>query len=296
MRLPANVGSLIVMSLALTATAGTPAASPPGVLHVAPEELKGLPATAQVRTISEAAAKAGPGDTIMVHGGVYRESVVVEKSGSTESPIRFLAAPGEKVVITGADAIREWKREPGGRNVFSAAWTHRFIGWNRSGTHPDDDEHKMIGRCEQVFILGYPLLQVLDRDRLGRGTFHVDLAAGRIHVCPRDGADLTKEEAPLVEASARQELWHVKGKHVQLRGFHFRYAANMAQQGAARFEGDRGIIEDCVFESMNSSGATFTGKGLVVRRCVFRDNGQLGFGAAGRMICFSASAWCGITT
>src|SRR5262249_28912764 len=37
---------------------------------------------------------------------------------------------------------------------------------------------------------------------------------------------------------------------------------------------------DCAFESTNSSGATFAARGLAVRRCVFRDNGQLGFGAA----------------
>jgi hypothetical protein len=34
-------------------------------------------------------------------------------------------------------------------------------------------------------------------------------------------------------------------------------------------------------EQMNSSGATFAGAHQIVRRCVFRDNGQLGFGANG---------------
>ena len=138
----------------------------------------------------------------------------------------------------------------------------------------------MIGRCEQVFILGYPLLHVLDRGQLGRGTFYVDLARRRIYICPRDGADLARDDPPLVEASARQVLWHGKGQFVHVRGLTFRYAANMAQQGAARFEGDHGVIEDCTFESTNSSGATFAATGLIVRRCVFRDNGQLGFGAA----------------
>jgi hypothetical protein len=38
-------------------------------------------------------------------------------------------------------------------------------------------------------------------------------------------------------------------------------------------------MEDCVVEVMNASGATFAGEDAVVRRCVFRDNGQLGFGA-----------------
>jgi hypothetical protein len=39
-------------------------------------------------------------------------------------------------------------------------------------------------------------------------------------------------------------------------------------------------MEDCVIEAMNASGATFTGADAIVRRCVFRDNGQLGFGAS----------------
>ena len=34
-------------------------------------------------------------------------------------------------------------------------------------------------------------------------------------------------------------------------------------------------------EDMNSSGATFSAEHLEVRRCVFRDNGQMGFGANG---------------
>jgi hypothetical protein len=251
----------------------------PRTWHVAPRELTGLPPDVQVRTISEAATKAEPGDTVVIHDGIYRETVTVEKSGTAEKPIRFQAALGENVIITGAVEIRNWRKEPGGEHVFSAPWPHRFIGWSKTGTHPDDDFHKMIGRCEQVFIFGYPLLQVLDRARLSRGTFYVDLDAKRIYVCPRDGADLSKE-LPLVEASARQMLWRSKGAYVHLRGIRFRFAANMAQHGAAQFEGDRGVVEDCVFESMNSEGATFAAEGLVVRRCIFQNNGQLGFHAS----------------
>jgi hypothetical protein len=250
----------------------------PRTWHVAPRELAGLPPDAQVRTISEAATKAEAGDTVVIHDGIYRESVTVERSGTEEKPIRFQAARGENVVVTGADEIREWTKEPGSERVFSAPWPHRFIGWSKAGTHPGDDYHRMIGRCEQVFVLGYRLLQVLDRTTLSRGTFHVDLDAQRIYVCPRDGADFLKK-APRVDASARPLLWRSQGAYVHLRGIRFRYAANMAQHGAVQIEGDHGVVEDCVFESMNSSGATFAAEDLIVRRCVFQNNGQLGFGA-----------------
>jgi hypothetical protein len=261
------------------AKGATPASKKaPRTWHVAPKDLTGLPPGLQLRTISEAATKAEPGDTVVIHDGIYRETVTVEKSGTEKKPIRFQAAPGEHVVITGADEIREWIKEPGGENVFSAPWSHRFIGWSKTGTHPGDDYHKMIGRCEQVFILGYPLLQVLDRAGLSRGTFYVDLDAERLYVCPRDGMDLSKNP-PRIESSARPLLWLSKGAYVHLRGIRFRFAANPAQQGAVRIEGDHGVVEDCVFESMNACGATFVARDLVVRRCVFEDNGQLGFSA-----------------
>ena len=83
-----------------------------------------------------------------------------------------------------------------------------------------------------------------------------------------------------VEASVRQELLLVEGDHVHVRGLRFRYAANMAQHGAIVLAGRHDTMEDCVIEAMNASGATFTGEDTVVRRCVFRDNGQIGFGAS----------------
>ena len=82
-----------------------------------------------------------------------------------------------------------------------------------------------------------------------------------------------------VEASVRQEIFRVEGDYVQLRGLRFRYAANMAQHGAVALAGRHNVLQDCVIEAMNASGATFTGEDAVARRCVFRDNGQLGFGA-----------------
>ena len=66
---------------------------------------------------------------------------------------------------------------------------------------------------------------------------------------------------------------------MHLRGVRFRHAANAAQQAAAQFRGRGDIVEDCVFEQANSSGACFQGPDQVVRRCTFQDNGQLGWGA-----------------
>ena len=82
-----------------------------------------------------------------------------------------------------------------------------------------------------------------------------------------------------MEAAVRQEICRIEGDYVQLHGLRFRYAANMAQHGALVIAGRHDLVEDCVVESVNASGAEFVGEDAVVRRCVFRENGQLGFGA-----------------
>jgi hypothetical protein len=230
------------------------------------------------KTIAKAAEKVGPGDTVMIRDGIYRETVVVKTSGTAQSPIIFEAAPGAHVVLTGADHLTGWQPVPGGRPVYQVPWTHRFVGWSKNMAHPDDSYHRLIGRCEQVAIDGYLLRQVLAADQLAPGAFFADTSNQVLQVWDAGGRDLNKT---YVEASARSEIFRVEGDHVGLRGLHFRFAANMAQHGAVALAGNYDALEDCTLEAMNSSGATFSGEHQIVRRCVFRDNGQLGFGANG---------------
>jgi len=35
-------------------------------------------------------------------------------------------------------------------------WTYRFNTFSPSMTHPGDNYHRLIGRCEQVIVNGYP--------------------------------------------------------------------------------------------------------------------------------------------
>lgn len=228
------------------------------------------------KTIAKAVEKAGPGDLVLIRWGVYREAVVVKTSGTVEAPVRFETAPGEHVVMTGADQLTGWRKMDDSLSIYSVNWPHRFIGWNPNMTHPDDDYHRTIGRCEQVVVDGYLLRQVLSLGQLAPGTFCVDVTNKALFAWDAGNRDLNKTH---VEASVRQEILRVEGDRVQWRGVRFRYAANMAQHGAVVLAGRHDLMEDCVIESMNASGATFTGEDATVRRCVFRDNGQLGFGA-----------------
>jgi hypothetical protein len=244
--------------------------------HVSPVSLPNVPARQQFRTIQNAANIVGSGDIVLIHSGVYREKVIIEKSGTPEKPIQFKAAPGANVIVTGLDRFTEWNNEGG--NVYSVNWPYRFIPWSKNEAHPDDEYHRLIGRAEQVVINGRALRQTLQRDQLSPGSFYVDLANERLYVLPPDGKDLTASNVG-IEAATRSLLWECKGDYVNLQGIHFQYAANPAQRGSVVFRGRGEVAEDCIFERMNSYGAAFGGPDQTARNCTFQDNGQLGFGA-----------------
>ena len=234
-------------------------------------------------SIARAAKAVRPGDSVLIHSGVYREGVVVSASGTAQRPIVFRAAPGARVVVTGADPLTDWRREEGDKesNVFSTHWPHEYIGWNKLRAHPANDYHRMIGRAEQVLVNNYPLLQVLDRAKLSRGTFYADLKGKRLVVWDRANREVGTGNVR-VEASVRGLLWRCTGDHLRLRGIRFRHAANPAQKAAVQILGSHCVLEDCVVERMNALGAMFGGVGNVVRRCVFQDNGWDGFDAGAR--------------
>ena len=248
--------------------------------HVSPQALASVPANQQFRTIQEAANLVSAGDIVLIHSGVYRETVVVKKNGTQPQPIRFEAAPASNVIVTGLDQITDWHKEIGSDNIYSAVWPHRFIPSSKTDAYPEDEHHRLIGRAEQVVANGYMLDQTLRRDQLSPGAFYVDLAAQRLYISPFSGQDVANANHTIqIEASTRPLLWASKGEYVTLRGIRFRYAANRAQYGAVVFEGRGDVAEDCAFERMNSVGASFGAPDQVVRNCVFQDNGQMGFGA-----------------
>jgi parallel beta-helix repeat protein len=246
--------------------------------HVAVAPLPGIEADSQTRTIRDAVARVEPGDCLLLHGGIYREQVVIEKSGRPDQPITLQAAEGETVVLTGADHLTDWTPIPGPERVYNTSWPHRFITWTKYNTHPDDDYHRLIGRCEQVFVNGDPLRQALAKEQISRGTFFVDLEAKTLSIQPANNQEITGGKAT-IEVSSRDRILIVKGDYVTVEGIRFRYAANRAQQGAAEFSGDHITVANCVFEYTNASGAEFSGEDIVVRNCTFQHNGQLGFGA-----------------
>ncbi len=80
-----------------------------------------------LRTIQRAAELAQPGDVITVHAGIYRERVHPPRGGiSDKKRITYQAAPGEKVVITGSEMVRNWS--PVTNDTWTATLPNSFFG------------------------------------------------------------------------------------------------------------------------------------------------------------------------
>ena len=79
------------------------------------------------RTISRAAALAQPGDTVIVHGGEYREWVQPQRGGLSDlRRITYTAAPGEHVVVKGSEPVTGWNRVSG--DVWTVAVPNALFG------------------------------------------------------------------------------------------------------------------------------------------------------------------------
>jgi hypothetical protein len=242
------------------------------------------------RTIQHGVDLLKAGDTLLIGPGTYRERIEVKQGGSAQSPLTIAALPGAHVIVSGADRLSSgWSKVANGEDgVYVHDWAYRFpIGGPNDLTHPGDREHQLTGRAEQVIHGGRLLRQTLTRQQLAPGTFFADLDAKKLYVWLRGSDSPMNTE---VEASVRGN-WLTAAEevsYVHIRGITFRYAANHAQRGAfaigqgrTKTAASQGwVVEDCVFERANSSGASMSGQGHLFRRCVFQDNGQLGFGTS----------------
>lgn len=91
--------------------------------HVAPQGNDEGPGTKQApfATIQHAADRMQAGDTCWIAAGTYRETVRPKHGGAPGKPIVFAALPGERVILSGADPVRGWRKRADGAFTAEAA-------------------------------------------------------------------------------------------------------------------------------------------------------------------------------
>jgi hypothetical protein len=147
-----------------------------------------------LRTISAAAARAVPGDTIHVYPGVYREYVEIAADGTSDAPIRIegiRGASGAMPVITGNEPFPQdaWAEVEGYPDVYRA---DAFTGL--PGT---------------VSVDGDALDEVSAPWDLEPGQFVVT-SGGDAYVDPRFDGDVSPRAGTLVSFGQSQYQWEIK--------------------------------------------------------------------------------------
>jgi alpha-L-arabinofuranosidase len=107
-----SVRMISVIRLAASACVLSLGVAPAVEYHVSPSGKDANPGTraAPFKSISAAAGKAMPGDTVTVHEGTYRERIDPPRGGESDAKrITYQAAKGEQVVITGAEVVKGWE-------------------------------------------------------------------------------------------------------------------------------------------------------------------------------------------
>lgn len=251
-----------------------------------------------------------PGDTVLIHSGVYRESMAITVSGEPGKPVVFAAAPGAKVVIKGSELIKTaWtKVSPEQavpetypnqyRNVWKVKLGEEFF------TDPADPaafKDKAKRRVAQV-VLGdsRPLPQIGPDSKSIAGTVEswvvVEPVGKGLEDLRTETYYFDRNEQTLytrvggepgwysIEVSVRNNLLGLKNVHdVIVRGLEVRHSRG-GLAGINRCQ--RVILEDCKLSlSAFQNLGIHTSSDCIVRRCELSWAGNTG-------LCMSITSDC----
>ena len=150
----------LILALLLTSSPALQAAE----LYVAPNGDDKAAGTldAPFQKIQRAFDQAGPGDTIFLREGTYREQVsLTSKSGTEGAPITLAAYQKERAVISGLDVLKlEWKATPQ-TGVYVASLDLKPLGRKKSagGKKPAKEKKSGEPSVSQLFYNGKPMLE-----------------------------------------------------------------------------------------------------------------------------------------
>lgn len=230
------------------------------------------------KTIGKAAALAQPGDTVLVHGGIYREWVAPARGGEEGRPIIYLGAPNEQVVIRGSEVYTgEWHTVTNQAGVFFTEIPTNFFAADFNPFKIAFNNSRGGGRQGQVFIEGKEMRQaqrqmgtnstvrrrVVEKTQMqvvyeqdgtwgseDGGTIYVHLPAGSKPI-----------EQSLVELSVRRRLFapiRRAQNYITVKGFVFEHCANdvaFPQVGAVSCRsGQQWIVENNIIRNIKTIG------------------------------------------
>ncbi len=252
---------------AVESVADTSFPIPAGARYVASTGSDTNPGTlaAPYATIHKTIAATPAGGTIVVRGGVYRESL-----GAIRRKVTIQAYPHEQPWVKGSVVASAFTQS-------GTAWTTPFTTSMCDTCYPAPAlaaAYPAAGLPEQVFVDGAPLAQVTSVGAMGPGTFYVDRGAGHI-VLHDDPTGHT------VEVTVLPSAFTIGGSAAgtTIRGLGFEHWATVYQKGtnvAAMVSAGNVTLDSDTFAWSASRALGIYGSSTVVTHSKFLDNGMNG--------------------
>ncbi|MDP4088369.1 MAG: right-handed parallel beta-helix repeat-containing protein [Bacillota bacterium] len=240
------------------------------------------------RTINAAAQIATPGTRVIIHGGIYRETVQPAMGGSSpEKMISYEACQGEEVIIKASVEVKNFKPSVGwrltrgfGDNISSTegikVWEIELDPEDFKGYNPfcavnilhdrlfieynKTDMTTYLNRRGMVFVDGKPMKQVPLYYMLSEieNSYWVEANGQKVHIRLAGDDD---PRSHLIELSNREQCFAPKVpflSYIRVKGLTLAHAATGApvpQRGSLScYRGHHWIIEDCTIDWSNATG------------------------------------------
>ncbi|WP_172832199.1 right-handed parallel beta-helix repeat-containing protein [Nakamurella panacisegetis] len=225
---------------------------------------------APYRTVTYAVSRAAAGQTVVLRGGTYHESVIVN-----DRPITIQAYPAEAVWFDGSSAVTGWTKS--GSTWVKSGWTKTFdssIGFSFGQNNSVflQSGFPMASHPDQVYIDGVQLKQVATAASVVPGTFAVNYASKQLII----GSDPANHQ---VRATDIEQAIRVNVAGVVLRGFGVRrYGTPMPLMGAVRFN-KPGSVENVEIDDVAANALSFSGSNASANHVTVNRAGQMGLHA-----------------
>ena len=220
-----------------------------------------------LKTAAKAAAKASAGQTIVLRGGTYHESVSV----TNDKRLTIQNYPGEVVWFDGSVPVSNWQQS--GSKWVSTGWKAKFdssMGSNSTFKARFISANPMAADSDQVFLNGAQLTQVASDSAVTDGTFAVNDSTGTITI----GSNPAGKE---VRASNLETALTLAGRGTVVQGIGVRrYATTYQNRGAVRLSNVGSTIRDAIITDNAMMGLSMSNTNKQVDHVVVTNNGMLG--------------------
>lgn len=226
--------------------------------------------------IQAAVNLAGPGDTVYVLDGDYREEILIKnKAGTADRQFRLYAYTGHRPVVYGSNLVSGWTPHQG------TIWKVGNWTVNSQQVFVDDVPLQQIGNVGFSGPAGYFVPKGTAVNDMTEGSFFYDSPTQTLYVWLADGSDPNSHK---VEVSARNRGLFVDATapYVHIKGLRFRHGnVSSVTQGGMVHIGPYGTIEACDIQWGDFAGVSLGGNiGGRLLDSIVSNNGAQGVAGA----------------